>query len=313
MTPLAQCVSVTRAFGPAVAVDHVDLAVGPGEVVGLLGANGAGKTTLIRMLLGLLRASAGQVRLFGQPPSRQTRRRIGYVPQDLGLYDDLTVAENLAFAREVFGGDGADRYGLPAALRPFAQVTVGALPLGVARRAAFTEALAHHPDLLILDEPTSGVDPLARARLWETIQDAAEAGAGVIVTTHYMEEAEECTRLVVMAAGQVVAEGTAAGIVGERRTVVADAGDWAAAVGLIEAAGLRAILSGTSLRVPGAAPATVRRLLADGALAARVHEEPVTLEERFFELAQAGPGPTGPGPTGPGPTGPGPTGPGAAP
>ena len=288
MTPLAQCVSVTRAFGQAVAVDHVDLAVGPGEVVGLLGANGAGKTTLIRMLLGLLRASAGQVRLFGQPPSRQTRRRIGYVPQDLGLYDDLTVAENLAFAREVFGGDGADRYGLPAALRPFAQVTVGALPLGVARRAAFTQALAHHPDLLILDEPTSGVDPLARARLWETIQDAAEAGAGVIVTTHYMEEAEECTRLVVMAAGRVVAEGTAAGIVGERRTVVVDAGDWAAAVGLIEAAGLRAILSGTSLRVPGAAPATVRRILADGALAARVHEEPVTLEERFFELAQAG-------------------------
>ena len=108
MTPLAQCVSVTRTFGPAVAVDHVDLAVGPGEVVGLLGANGAGKTTLIRMLLGLLRASAGQVRLFGQPPSRQTRRRIGYVPQDLGLYDDLTVAENLAFARAVFGGDGAD-------------------------------------------------------------------------------------------------------------------------------------------------------------------------------------------------------------
>ena len=300
MTPLADCAAVTRTFGPVVAVDRVDLQVGPGEVVGLLGANGAGKTTLIKLLLGLMRASAGQVRLFGRPPSRQTRRRIGYVPQDLGLYDDLTVAQNLAFARSVFGGPAP---ALPASLRPFAQTLVGALPLGVARRAAFTEALAHRPDLLILDEPTSGVDPLARARLWETIQDAAEAAAGVIVTTHYMEEAEECTRLVVMAAGRVVAEGTAAGIVGDRRTAVVDTGDWAATARLIEAAGLPAVLAGTSLRVPGHHPATVQRALAGpgpgaagpdsaaaapraGPVLARVHEEPATLEERFFELAQ---------------------------
>jgi len=308
--PLAECASVTRMFGPVAAVDHVDLRVSPGEVVGLLGANGAGKTTLIRMLLGLLRVSSGQVRLFGQLPSRLTRRRIGYVPQGLGLYDDLTVAQNLEFTRAVFGapapgaavpgaaasrtqmpgGAGAE---LPASLRPFAQATVGGLPLGVSRRVAFTQALAHHPDLLILDEPTSGVDPLARARLWETIQDAAEAAAGVIVTTHYMEEAEECTRLVVMAAGRVVAEGTSAGIVGERRTVVVDSADWAAALRLIEAAGLRAVLAGTTLRVPGAAPAAVERALAGvpgdggGSVAAHVHEEAATLEERFFELAAA--------------------------
>ncbi len=318
--PLAECASVTRTFGPMVAVDHVDLRVGPGEVVGLLGANGAGKTTLIRMLLGLLRVSSGQVRLFGQPPSRLTRRRIGYVPQGLGLYDDLTVAQNLEFARAVFGAPapgaavpgaavpgaavpggaasraqmpGGARAELPASLRPFAQTTVGELPLGVSRRVAFTQALAHHPDLLILDEPTSGVDPLARARLWETIQDAAEAGAGVIVTTHYMEEAEECTRLVVMAAGRVVAEGTSAGIVGKRRTVVVDSADWAAALRLIEAAGLRAVLAGTTLRVPGAAPAAVERALAgvpgdgSGSVAAHVHQEAATLEERFFELAAA--------------------------
>jgi ABC-2 type transport system ATP-binding protein/ribosome-dependent ATPase len=302
--PLAECVSVTRTFGPLVAVDHVDLQVSPGEVVGLLGANGAGKTTVIRMLLGLLRVSAGKVRLFGQPPSRLTRQRIGYVPQGLGLYDDLTVAQNLEFTRAVFGpagsgpaGSGGAPAGLPAPLRPFADTAVGELPLGIARRVAFTQALAHHPDLLILDEPTSGVDPLARARLWETIQDTAEAGAGVIVTTHYMEEAEECTRLVVMAAGKVVAEGTSAGIVGERRTVVVDSADWAAALRLIEAAGLRATLTGTTLRVPTATAAAVQRALAavpgdaavpgNGAesVPARVHEEAATLEERFFELA----------------------------
>ena len=164
----------------------MDLTLGPGEVVGLLGANGAGKTTLIRMLLGLLPATAGQVRLFGGPPSRPARRRVGYVPQTLGLYDDLTPAENLAFSAAVFGR-GA-RATLPAGCAATG-VLVGDLPLGVQRRVAFTEALGHRPDLLILDEPTSGVDPLARARLWETIADAAQAGAGVLVTTHYMDEA----------------------------------------------------------------------------------------------------------------------------
>ena len=101
---LAECAGASRVFGRFTAVDGVDLAVGPGEVVGLLGANGAGKTTLIRMLLGLLPVSAGSVRLFGQPPSRASRRRVGYLPQGLGLYDDLTIAENLAFSRAVFAG-----------------------------------------------------------------------------------------------------------------------------------------------------------------------------------------------------------------
>ncbi len=284
---LAECVAVSRRFGDFTAVDGVDLALGPGEVVGLLGANGAGKTTLIRMLLGLLPASAGQVRLFGGPPSRQARRRLGYVPQGLGLYDDLTPVENLAFTAAVFGAGrpaaaAPQQVPPPEAVRQYGRVLVGDLPLGVQRRVAFAAALQHHPDLLILDEPTSGVDPLARARLWETIAGAAAAGTGVLVTTHYLDEAEECGRLVIMADGRVVAQGTAAQITGGRRVSVVEAESWAAALGALEAAGLPAALDGRTLRVPGARPAEVTRAL--GQLPATVSEAPATLEERFFQL-----------------------------
>ena len=324
---LAECAGVSRVFGRFTAVDGVDLAVGPGEVVGLLGANGAGKTTLIRMLLGLLPVSGGSVRLFGQPPSRASRRRVGYLPQGLGLYDDLTIAENLAFSRAVFAGTVLAGSGtgagpdVPDSLRRYATIAVRDLPLGVARRAAFAQVLAHAPELLLLDEPTSGVDPLARARLWETISQTAADGAGVIVTTHSMEEAEECTRLVVLAGGRVVAAGTAAQIVGPARTAVVRAADWAAALRRLEAAGLRAVLAGTALAGPAlAGPALAGTALAGTALAgtalagpalagtalrvpgrpatevaaalgdlpASVTTEPATLEECFFELAASG-------------------------
>ncbi|HUL24955.1 MAG TPA: ABC transporter ATP-binding protein [Streptosporangiaceae bacterium] len=285
---LARCVGVSRRFGSFTAVDGVDLRLGRGEVVGLLGANGAGKTTLIRMLLGLLATSGGQVLLFGEPPSRQTRQRIGYVPQTLGLYDDLTPAENLAFSAAVFGtqpGQGGRQVmapALPESLRPYRRAVVGSLPLGVQRSVAFAQALAHQPDLLILDEPTSGVDPLARARLWETVAIAATAGTGVLVTTHYMDEAGECDRLMVMADGRVVAEGTAGQIIGDARVSVVETGSWAQAFDALEAAGLPAALVGRTLRVPGADPADVRRAL--GPVQAGVTGAPATLEERFFEL-----------------------------
>ena len=282
MTELAaQAVAVTRAFGHFVAVDQVDLEVRPGEVVGLLGANGAGKTTLIRLLLGLLRPTGGDILLFGEPPSRGTRRRIGYVPQGLGLYDDLTPAENLAFSAAVFG-EGPAAAALPEPLRQYGTTVVGSLPLGIQRTAAFAQALAHRPDLLVLDEPTSGVDPLARARLWETVAGAAAGGAGVLVTTHYMDEAGECDRLVIMAAGRVVARGTVPDIVGDAQVSVVESGAWAEAFGALEAAGLPAALVGRTLRVPGAVPDAVRRAL--GGLPATVMSAPATLEERFFEL-----------------------------
>ena len=283
MTALAETVGVLRRFGPLVAVDDVHLRVDGGEVVGLLGANGAGKTTLIRILLGLLPPTDGLVRLFGLEPSRETRRRIGYVPQGLGLYDDLTPDENLAFAHAVFGGE---RGTLPQAIRPLAGVLVGRLSLGVQRRVAFAQALAHQPELLVLDEPTSGVDPLARARLWETIRETADDGAGVLVTTHHMDEAEECDRLVVMADGRVVADGTVAEIVGDTRVAVVRTDEWERAFAALETAGMSAALVGRTLRVPRVAPAAVEGALGD--VPARVDEAAATLEERFLELTLSG-------------------------
>ena len=200
----------SRDFGDISAVSGVDLDVEPGEVVGLLGANGAGKTTLIKMLLGLETPSRGSIELFGEPPNRPVRRRIGYVPQGLGLYEDLTVGENLEFSARAYGYEAPPLGDLARTAR----VLVRALPLGLRRRAAFLNALAHEPELLLLDEPTSGVDVLARAELWNTIRSAADGGAGVLVSTHHMEEADQCDRLLVMAAGRIVLSGAMDEIVG---------------------------------------------------------------------------------------------------
>jgi ABC-2 type transport system ATP-binding protein len=296
--PLAECVGVTCRFGRFTAVHEVSVQIRPGEVVGLLGANGAGKTTLIRMLLGLQHASAGRVELLGAPPSRLTRSRIGYVPQGLGLYEDLTAAENMAFAAAVFGSEhrsclpGGTTPRTPRRLPPDiareSAVPAGLLPLGLQRRLAFAEALSHDPDLLILDEPTSGVDPLGRARLWDTIGRAAAAGAGVLVSTHYMEEAGECDRLIVMAAGEVVAAGTAGGIIGGAQVTVVQTDAWAAAFARLAEAGIAATLAGRTLRVPGVSAADVAAALRAGdagTASASLLQAPATLEERFFELA----------------------------
>ena len=212
---------VGKEFGDFVAVEDVDLEVSSGEVVGLLGTNGAGKTTFMRMLLGLVTPTSGSIELFGELPrgglgrtageNLQVRERIGYVPQGLGLYEDLTVAENLEFAASAYGFDPPPL----GDLVQVGQVLVRDLSLGLRRRAAFLNALAHEPELLVLDEPTSGVDVLARSELWGTIRSAAEGGAGALVSTHHLEEADQCDRLVVMASGRVVLSGTMDAIVGD--------------------------------------------------------------------------------------------------
>ena len=285
--PLARTTRVSRRFGAAIAVDGVDLEVAGSEVVGLLGANGAGKTTLIRMLLGLLRPSSGTVELFGLAPSRATRRRLGYVPQGLGLYADLTVQENLSFAAAAFGE------GPPGSDHDLASVAgelVGELPLGLQRRLAFLQALAHFPDLLVLDEPTSGVDPLGRARLWDGIRQAAEDGAGVLVTTHNIEEAEQCDRLVIMVAGRVAVSGTIETIVGESTVVEVRAPAWPEAFSALDRAGLTVGLRGAVLRVPSASPAQVRAALRRAGVPADLREARATLEEAFVVIAS---GPAG--------------------
>jgi ABC-2 type transport system ATP-binding protein len=289
--PLAEARAASMRFGELTAVDAVDLRVFPGEVVGLLGANGAGKTTLIRCILGLIRVTSGAVLLFGQPPSRATRARLGYVPQGLGLYEDLTVAENLEFSLRAFavdhrgGGATADPLAGDPELAAVRDQTVGDLSLGLRRRVAFAAALAHRPDLLVLDEPTSGVDPLGRAQLWDTIRAAAEAGAGVLVTTHHMREAEQCDRLVVMADGRVVADGTMAEIVGRRATVKVAGGRWEDAFAALEDAGLPAALVGRTLRVPSASRDLVAAALRRRGVDAEVELVPATFDETFVALA----------------------------
>jgi ABC-2 type transport system ATP-binding protein/ribosome-dependent ATPase len=284
VTPIAAAYDVVKRFGDLTAVAGVSLEVARGEVVGLLGANGAGKTTLIRMLLGVLAPTAGSVHLFGRPPSRSSLRRVGYVPQGLGLYTDLTVNQNLAFRAGLFE---VEMPALEGDLGRVGDVAVGRLPLGAQRRVAFVAALVHRPDLLMLDEPTSGVGPLGRARLWDTIRTAAEEEAGVLVTTHHMEEAEQCDRLVMMADGRVVEEGTLDEVVGERRAVEVAVDDWERALEVLEEAGWPVRLAGSRLRVVGVGAWRVESALNEAGLTAEVHQVPGTLDETFVALTRS--------------------------
>jgi len=277
---LAQAHRVTKRFGAQTAVDAVELAVAAGEVVGLVGANGAGKTTLIRLLLGLVEPSGGEVLLFDRPPSVSGRRRVGYVPQTPGLYDDMTVQENWAFAAAAFRSGHPP---MPDSVRELRHELVGSLPLGSQRLVAFAVAFSHNPELLVLDEPTSGVGPLNGARLWQSIRDSAADGMGVLVTTHNMEEAEQCDRLVVMADGRVVTEGTVAAIIGDRQVTEVRCADWQQAFHVLDARGLTVQLQGDVLRVPSA-QREIADVLSGQGLTATVGRVPANLEEAFVAM-----------------------------
>lgn len=275
---------LSRRFGDFVAVRSVDIEVERGEVVGLIGANGAGKTTLIRLLLGLVTPTEGDVRVFGEPPSLAARRRVGYVPQGLGLYDDLTVQENLDFAAAAFGHEPFE---LDGELQPSRTRLVRELSLGLQRRVAFAVALGHEPDLLVLDEPTSGVGAVGRTRLWDDIRRAAEEGAGVLVTTHYMSEAEQCDRLLVMVRGQVVSRGSASDIIGGALVVEVRSQSWDRVIEVLDDADLPIALVGSAVRVPDADPKDVAALLEAAGVDAHVELVPASFEEQFVSLAHA--------------------------
>lgn len=217
MTTAIEARGLTRRFGPFTAVDAIDLSVAAGSIFGLLGANGAGKSTTIRMLCGLLESSAGTARVAGCDINRDpegVKRRIGYMSQEFSLYRDLTVAENIAF----FGGlfriapqrlrERTAWVLEMAGLSARRGTLTGALSGGWRQRLALGCAVLHEPPVLFLDEPTGGVDPASRRDFWELINQLAQSGTTVLVTTHYLDEAEYCNRLSLMHAGRVVAEGT---------------------------------------------------------------------------------------------------------
>ncbi|MDY0060227.1 MAG: ABC transporter ATP-binding protein [Myxococcota bacterium] len=342
--PAIELQELTRTFGRFVAVDRVSFTVARGEIFGLLGANGAGKSTTIRMLCGLLAPTAGAAQVAGHDIAREAaavKRSLGYMSQKFSLYPDLTVAENLAFYAGAYGlggqlGRARQEEALVAAdLVSRRDSLARDLPGGLRQRLALGAALLHHPAILFLDEPTAGVDPLARRTFWSVIRRLSREGTTLVVTTHHLDEAEYCHRVGLMVDGRLVALDTPARLKQDQLPGSLFAVDGATARELAEAlAGLPGLLGlspfgrQVHLRVAGPAsdPERLRAWLAARGIAGvtLTRTEP-TLEDVFLELVSrkpAGPmtkgpvtnepGTAGPGGDGPGTAGPGGDGPGGA-
>jgi ABC-2 type transport system ATP-binding protein len=289
---------LVKRFGSVTAVDGLDLTVRRREVYGFLGPNGSGKSTTIRMLCGLMTPSAGEIDVLGLEIPRDAealKRRIGYMTQKFSLYEDLTVDENLAFLAAV--------HDIPRAqararieelveqfwLGPQRKQLAGTLSGGQKQRLALAGTVLHKPDLLFLDEPTSAVDPQSRREFWDSLFELADAGTTLLVSTHYMDEAERCTRLAILDHGRIVADGTPrallAGLPGRTWLVATDEPRRAQAAlqGLPGVIALAQI--GTSLRVLGRIESDLEELLEARLHAAgvsgRVEAAPPNLEDVF--------------------------------
>jgi ABC-2 type transport system ATP-binding protein len=307
VTPAIVVRDLTRRFGDFTAVDRVSFEVGQGEIFGYLGANGAGKSTTIRMLIGLLVPSAGQASVAGHDvasaPDR-VKESIGYMSQRFSLYLDLPVEENLLFFGAAYGlaggalrrraGELLERVGLDAQH----DATTGDLPGGQRQRLALACALLHQPGIVFLDEPTAGVDPVARRAFWDLIRELARGGTTVFVTTHYLDEAEYCRRIGLMVDGRLVALDTPAGLkrtwVPDRVLVARGRGLAAAGPRLVGSDGVRAVApfgAGLHLRVDPErldAARVAAALRQAGADAVEVEESAPTLEDVFLAVVDRG-------------------------
>ncbi|WP_218281515.1 ABC transporter ATP-binding protein [Pseudomonas sp. LPB0260] len=297
-----RCRGLSKRFGTLSAVDRLDLEVRRAEVFGFLGPNGSGKSTTIRMLCGLLLPSAGEIEVLGCqiPRDAETlKRRIGYMTQKFSLYEDLSVLENLQFLAAVQGLSKAaarprieqllERYWLADRRRQMA----GTLSGGQKQRLALAGAVLHQPDLLLLDEPTSAVDPQSRREFWDSLFELAEAGTTLLVSTHYMDEAERCTRLGILDDGRLVADGSPRELLDAlpgRPLLIQCAQPRQAQRALQGCPQVLAMAQiGASLRVlvAGAdARAAVAARLDDARIDARLQEAPANLEDVFVSVTQ---------------------------
>lgn len=291
---------LTKRFGPKVAVNAIDIAVPEGEVWGFLGPNGSGKTTTIRMLCGLLRADAGHGTCLGRDIARDAeaiKRQVGYMTQKFSFWEDMTIRENLDFVARVYElKDGRarvqatlERLGLVARQKQLA----GELSGGWKQRLALAACMLHEPKLLLLDEPTAGVDPKARRDFWEEIHALSESGLTVLVSTHYMDEAERCDRIVYILNGTIVTRGTVAEVIA-RSGLVTFVADGPGVRHLIDklrdAPGVEHVaFFGARLHVSGRDRAALERALAAfrGADGVTIREDKPGLEDVFIHLQGA--------------------------
>ena len=215
--PIVSVRQLEKAFGNFKAVDGISFDVFPGEIFGFLGANGAGKTTAMKMLIGLWKPTAGTATIAGYDiysETEQIKRKIGYMSQKFSLYVDLTVKENIELYGGIYGLTNrqiktkTDQLLERLNLQSEANTLISALPLGWRQKLAFSVALLHEPEIIFLDEPTGGVDPITRRQFWDLIYETAHQGTTIFVTTHYMDEAEYCDRISMMVAGKFAALGT---------------------------------------------------------------------------------------------------------